>query len=463
MSSTPSRPNLSSRRSGTLLRAMRGLIGHPMFKGTGQLLVAQYVSAGVSMIATLVAARLLGPASYGKVAMLMAFPILVGSFFGLKSASISIRYMSRFRGEGRLEHLRGICKLGYLVDAMGAVLAFIVVAAISPFITSQLLNLPGTAWLTAMYAASLVFYSPTGSSGAVLTSLRRFGWLAVLSVLEKGITLLLVIGFLVAGRGVAGMMVAVTLSNVIAGIVAVVVATRALNEEGVPSWWRGSLGTIAPLKKELRSSFGWHFVTVTVAGLMGQLPLLLLGKLRDPKEAGLYRVATSILALGSFFEGALGRVAYPVLSARWGTGERQSLRLSLRRWTLYGGIPLGLLVLAMMPLLPVLVPAILGTAYQPMVSGAQLLLIGAAVSVTFFYLNQLFYSAGRMELWAKAYLIESVLVIGLALIVIPKWGFTGMAGLIGLGTALFNVAMAAVSMGIWSPPRPDEQPDLRFN
>ena len=89
--------------------------------------------------------------------------------------------------------------------------------------------------------------------------------------------------------------------------------------------------TFAP---EMRGVFGWNYLVVTWAGLIGQVPLIILAHLRGSEAAGFYRLATSIVTVGSFLETSTGNFAYPVLSARWGSDSRVRLIRALRRWTI---------------------------------------------------------------------------------------------------------------------------------
>lgn len=414
------------------------------------LAAAQYASAGLALATTLLAARMLGPGSYGRAAMLIAFPSLVWSLVSVKSSTVITRYVSAFRANGRTDELRGICKLGYGIDVISAALALVLVAFSSSAVTAHVLKLPHMAWLPVIYGASLVLLSLAGTTSAILSSFRHFGLMAGLALFERGAALLLVVWLLTAGRGIEGLVLAMATTNGLTGLLMVGTATRALRRDEVGTWWRGSVRAVASLRGELRSFFGWNFVTVTAAGVLGHLPLLLLGGLRGPQEAGWYRIASNIFAAGSFVEGALWRVTYPVLSGRWEAGERKSLRVTLRAWMLRAGLPIALLIAACIPLVPLLVPPVLGEAYRSLVTGTQIMLFGAAVSVTLFYLSPFFYAAGKFAYWSKAYLTYSALVLGLAVLVIPKWGFTGMATLTGLGTVVFNISMAILLTRMWS-------------
>jgi O-antigen/teichoic acid export membrane protein len=227
------------------------------------------------------------------------------------------------------------------------------------------------------------------------------------------------------------------------------VASRVLHCDGLGRWWRAPLRAVAPMRKELMAFFGWNYLMVTLNGIMTQVPLMLLGRMRGPEEAGFYRLAMSLTTASSYLETSLVRVTYPVLSARWGAGEQQGLSKTLQRWTLRGGLPGGALVLLMIPLLPLLILVVFGPAYMPMVWGAQVMLLASAVSAVFFWLRSFYFAAGRIGLWAKAYSLYTALITGLGWLCIQGWGFTGLASFIAAGTMIFTVSMVVVCMIAW--------------
>jgi O-antigen/teichoic acid export membrane protein len=79
-----------------------------------------------------------------------------------------------------------------------------------------------------------------------------------------------------------------------------------------------------------------------------------------------------------------------------------------------------------------------------MVTGTQIMMVGAAVSAVFFWLSSFYYASGRIALWTKAYGLYTVLIIGLGWIFIQQWGFVGFTMLITLGKILFTLLMGGL-------------------
>lgn len=423
-------------------REFRRALKHPLASEAGWLAASQYGSAVIGLLTTVVAARLLGPDAYGATSMITAYPNFLWSFVAIKSVSISTRYISSFAATDRYDNVKGICKLGYTLDFTIAAGNFLLVCASAHWIARDFFHLPGNAGLMIIYAASLLFSSLAGTSRAILTSRRRFRHLAAVYLCNEVLTFAIVGALLFSGFGVAGMVLGAAAGQASLGLIMAAVATDVLRRDGMGLWWTGALGSVAPLRQELLGMFGWNYLTTTLRGVMAQLPLMLIGALRGPQEAGFYRIALSFMTVGSYLETSLGQVVYPLFSARWGRGEKTNPR-TLKKWTLRGGLPTGALVLAGIPLVPLVVAPIFGAAYLPMTPGIQILMIGAAVGTVFFWLNSFYYAFGKISAWTKAYGANTLIVIGLAWFFVQEWGFIGLTLLMALGKIGFTISMAA--------------------
>lgn len=421
---------------------------HPMVSDAGLLAASQYVATGLGFLTMVVAARLLGPTEYGVAAIVMAYPTLLWSFVGVKSVSVTTRYIASFRATKRNDELKGMCKLGFLLDFIVSLAALFLVTVTGWWAAQHIFSMPEIPWLMVAYAVSFPFFSLTGTSWAILSSWQQFRWLAGIQVFDKGITLVLVLSLLFAGFGAPGMILGIAVGHVTVGLVMTALATATVYRDGLGLWWKTPVGNLAPLRKELGAFFGWNYLMVTFGGLMVQIPLILLGRLRGPEEAGFYRLATSLMNVGSYLEASLGRVAYPIFSSRWAVGHREGFKSTLKRWTLRGGLPVGTFLLLTVPLLPLGIRMAFGAGFEPMVLGAQVMMGSAAISAVFFWLHSFYYASGRIGQWTKVYGIYTVLVLGLAWFCIQRWGFSGMAGLVAVGKVLFTLWLAVMTAGL---------------
>lgn len=427
-----------------LVTEARFALRHRLALGAGYLTAGQYAAAALNILTNIVMARLLGPTDYGFTSLVVAFPTILWSFVGIKSVSVITRYVAGFRATGEPERLKGVVKLGYALDIGISLVTLILVAMGAWWVASHFYRRPDLAWLMVAYAASFPLFSLTGGSWAVLSSWERWQLLAVLEVLHPLMKLCLVTGLILLGWGVAGAVIGMAIAQAAIGITMLVTATYLLIWNGVGPWWRASWGTMDEIKGELMKFFGWNYLLVTLSGLVSQIPLMLLGRFRGPEEAGFYRLAVSITTVASYAKSSLGRVTYPIFSARWAAGNRDTIFVSLKRWTLRAGVPLGVALILFAPLLSLLIPLLFGTAFRPAILPAQIMILGQGISAPFFWLNSFYYASGRIGTWVKGYALYTAAIILAGAFLASRWGVTGFALLVAFVEVTFSVGMLAL-------------------
>jgi O-antigen/teichoic acid export membrane protein len=399
----------------------------------GRLVAGQYVGAAVAAVTPLVAARWLGPVDFGSAGLAMAFPTLIYLLAAVKSGTVTTRYLAESREARRPDDAKAVCAVGCGLDIVSAVIAFAVVAASATWVARDLYQLPGLAWLMVAYAAGFPFAALGGTGLAVLTAWRRFGVVAALEVVQPVVMLGLVLVVLTAGFGVTGLVLATAFSQALSGGLVMVAASKTMRADGIDAWWRGSWSQVWPRWRELRPALGWSYVTTTMGAVFTQLPVVILGRVQGPEQAGYFRLGAGIATTAAQLEGALARVVYPVLAAQWQPAAREKVRLLVSRWTLRSGLPAGALVVAATLLLAVLLPVVLSVSYGGMIRGTQIMMLAGAVGVVVFWVNGLLFAAGRFDLVGKASLVYGTLLVALGWPVGAAWGFSGMAVLTTVG------------------------------
>jgi glycosyltransferase involved in cell wall biosynthesis/O-antigen/teichoic acid export membrane protein len=422
----------------------QAIFRHRLAEGASLLAVSQYIAAALNMVTSVLMARLLGPTDYGLAALAVAYPALLWSFVSVKSMSVITRYVAIFRARRDPEKLKGIIKLGYSLDFFVSLFALVLVAISSEWVSKNFYRQPQLAWLMVIYAGSFPLFSLIGTSWAILSSWERFRLLAIFEVLHAFFKLILSAGLIMVGLGMAGAVIGMGLAQAGAGLIMMAAATDLLIREDLRAWWKESLKSVVPLKRELMGFFGWNYLLVTLSGLVVQVPMMLLGRFRGPEEAGFYRIALSVGTVGSYLEASLGRVIYPTLSGRWSLESEEKLIRALKGWTLKIGLPIsGILILTTI-FFPWLLPLLYGHSYRAAVLGVQVIMLGVAISVAFFWLNSFYYASKRVHLWVVGYAIYAILVIGLGWFIVRPWGFMGLSGLMTAGKVLFTLSMFAV-------------------
>lgn len=419
------------------------MVGHRAARDAGVMVIFRYIGAAFSLATTAVSARELGPEGFGLVALVFAYPTLVSSLVGVKSVSVTIRYLTVFRVSNSLTELRSMCKVGYVTDAAAAFAGFLVVVATAPLVAQHLLDLPRiTPWMI-VYSIALVVGSLAGTGRSIMTAFHRFTLLGLLQPLEKILSFCFVIAALAVGGGMESVAMAMAAAVAISGLASATLASRLLRRETGGGWLSADMRKVAPLRNELLGNFGWNYVIATLAGGLMQLPTLILGSLASAVEAGFLRLALAAVSQIGAVESSLWNIAYPKLSSRWTSEGAAGIRSSLRRWVLHAGAPLSALVVIAAFAAPYLVDFVLGADYGPMVRGLQIMMLGAAISLACFFVAPVYFAMGRLREWALYYGVYVACAVILSVLLGQAYGFVGVAASLGLTNVVFNLAISA--------------------
>src|SRR4030095_15474325 len=141
-----------------------------------------------------------------------------------------------------------------------------------------------------------------------------------------------------------------------------------LQRNGVGPWWKASVRNLDHLRGELVSFFGWNYVMTTLTGVVAQAPVMLLGVIRGPEDAGFFRLALALATGASYPVGAASQVLYSRLSAQMANqGMARELTANSKRGMIRAGLPMGAAIASSALLLPWLLPLVLGEGYRSMV------------------------------------------------------------------------------------------------
>jgi O-antigen/teichoic acid export membrane protein len=435
------------------------IVARKFLQDVGVLSVANVAGAALNFAQGILVARWLGPEQYGVVGLILSYPNFIYALFDARSVDASVKYLSEYHSRGDREGALAVCRLGCAVDLGVACLTFLVLAFTARLAAASIVHDPAVAGLIILYGAALVPRALVGTSNAVLAALGRFPVLALLGFATTFLRALLIVGFVLAGWQVRGVILANAVAAAVTGLF-----------YGALTWnlMRGAWGSFNPFgnlkalkggRRQIFSFLAYNNLNTLVATIPNQLDLLLLGYFRGPTEAGYFRLAKNLSTAVRFFTKPLQTVSYPALARLWASGDRPRFSRKVWRLALWVGLPSGFLVLLGTGALSYLLPLLVGDDFLPAVSATQLLWIGAAISLAFFWTRPLYLARGQIK---RLFVVSSIVTIIFALFypfVIRAWGYVGAAAW------LLSLQIAGVACGafwLWTPPaqaRAKQPPD----
>jgi O-antigen/teichoic acid export membrane protein len=357
----------------------------------------------------------------------MSYPALVYTFFDARSSEASVKYLSEFHVRGEKERVLVMCKLGYAVDFVIAVAAFVVILVTAGWASNYIAHRPKAVGLILIYGAAFLPRALGGTSRAVLATLSRFPMIAWLDSATTFFRVGLILALVLNGWQVAGVVWGNAIAMLVTGVLYGAVAYRLVKSTWGASWLQGKWYALKGKRRDIFGFLAYNDLNALLGMIPKQLDIVLLGYFRNPMEAGYYKLAKSIAGSLGYLVQPLQSVTYPEFSRLWGMGNKEVLRQKTRTLALHVGVVLGLAVVLGTALVPITVPPILGQSYRPAVLATQLLLLGSAIWLAFFWLRPVFMAQDRIRQWLSIRIAVVVLSFFAYPLVILQWGYIGLS------------------------------------
>lgn len=365
---------------------------------------AQAVTIAVQLVSTVTLARLLSPADYGLLAMVMVVTSFAGLFrdFGLSAAAIQ-------RGDLTAAQQNG---LFWLNLSIGGVL--MVVLALAAPLVAWFYGEPRLTAIATVLSVTFLLASAGTQSGASLIREMKFGRHAVATI--GGALVSLAVSIVAALRGERYW--ALVWGN-IAGTSATALLLLVLASFR-PSWPRRATGTRSLV------SFGASITAFDFVNYFQRnLDNILIGKVWGPDVLGLYSRAYQLLMFPiNAIRGPINSVAFPAMSKL--QGEPEKLRnYYLRATTLIALLSMPLCAFCYVAVGP-LVQVLLGDAWSGVSPIFQWLAVAAFIQPAAGFAGSLVMSLGQGKRYLYGGIFNS-LVYCTGFILAIRWGAVGVA------------------------------------
>jgi len=273
--------------------------------------------------------------------------------------------------------------------------------------------------------ANLVAESATG----VLQTFNRFRMIAIITVLQSMMTLLLIGAAYLLHGGLREVVIAYLIGKAIFAGFITVTALRQARQEWGNDWWRAPLAPIWERRRELlRFAFSTN-ISGTVNLVSRDSDILWISSLSSPVMAGYYKVAKA-------FTNVLLVPVTPLISATFREAAREvaekhweNVRYLLRSgsmisamWTLPAS--LGLVIFG-----PWLV-LLYGSEFRPAYPVLLILLLGVIVVNIFYWNRSVLLALGLPDFPTKVSVAVAVVQVSGMFILVPRYGANAMAALL---------------------------------
>jgi stage V sporulation protein B len=432
-----------------------------IIRNSGYLFSATGASALMSMLQSILAARLLGPATFGILGALTQFTSVVNRFASFRIDELVVRYVGHYEEMDDHPRAAAVFKMAAVLEISGSVLAFVLIWFLAPLGAKFFVHDPNLADWFRVYGlivlTNLIYESATG----ILQIFDRFRVIAVTTAAQSALTLMIIIGAVIFKQGLVAVVVAYMGGKVLGSIVITAAAFQAAAQAWGLGWWRAPLSL---LKSERRSLLTFAFSTnlsSTISLISKDSEVLWVSAFLGTTEAGYYKTAMAFTNLLQIPISPLPKATFPELAREIARKNWENVRYVLKQGSRLAAAYSLPVALALVFLGQPIIRFTYGIEYLPAYPALVLLLVGYTFT-NIFYWNRVALLALARPVFPTLVNFSGMLIkISLIFLLVPVYGYLAFAALLS-GYYSYTVGIAAARVfidlrartAVSSPPAP---------
>jgi O-antigen/teichoic acid export membrane protein len=405
-----------------------------------------WASTGLGIVGTLIAIRILGPADFGRLALVLATAAFFQLLLDLTSEEALVKYGFRYSAREDWGRFRRLLELASGIKLGSALVSGAIVALLAPF-ANDLFDTTGLTGPLLVAALLPLLQSGEGLAASALVLRGRYDLRGGFLTLSTGLRLVAIA--IAAPHGVFATVVALVVSQALTTLAIGVVAFAAIRR--FPRRARAPLAEDRPelLRFVLQSSIGTGLLS-----LRGWIAPILLGLVGTETQVGLFRAAQAPQTGFGALSSPVRLILLTEQTRDWEHGRPEAVLRGLRRYTVGSALLMAAVLVPLELAMPWLVRVFLGADYAPAVDAARIILLVAAIQLVFGWTKSFPVSIGRPSLRILAHGVETLVLIPVLLVLGSRYGATGAAGAVLVSTVAFALTWVLILLRLRREPLP---------
>jgi len=408
-------------------RMLRNPLIQRVIRNSGYLFTGSTISAAMSMLQSVLAARLLGAEAFGVLGIITVFASVINRLTSFRMGELVVNYVGEFSAQGEPRRAAAAFKAAALAEASSSLLAYALVVLLAPLGARYLAHDASYAGLFAAYGAMLLAHLVAESATGLLQHFDRFRFQGFIQVGQSLLTLVLIALASRAGAGLEAVVLAYLAGKVAWALAISAGAWVEASRRWGAGWWRAPLSLVGRHARGM-ARFGISTnLTGTLTLVTRDSEVLWLGALASPLQVGYYKVTLAILNLLLIPVQPLISTTYREVAREVATRSWTNVRYLLRSGSLISGAyslsaALGLVVFGRW------VVSLWGNEFLPQSYQALLILLLGVSAVNVFYWNRtVLLPLGMPEYPTKVTLLAAAAKVAAIFLLVPRLGAAGMA------------------------------------
>ena len=401
-----------------------------VIKTSSSFFSASTISTGLSVLQSVLAARLLGVASFGLLGIVMSYTTSVNRLLSFRMSETVVRYGGEYLEQKDEKKLAALVKASSFSEGIVSIIAFFVVILSADLATRFILKTPDTQRLLTLYAFGLLANFNVETSTGILQITHKVKQQGLINLFQAIVTASIITTAYFIDGSLEMVLAGYLIGKAISGLGILIVAQLQLRKVLQTNWLKASIRGLPDIKEMGIFAFTSNLSATAILAFR-ESELLWIGLFLSSEAAGYYKAAYAIVSLLSVPANPLILTTYPEFNRLIVQKSWARLKDFMRKVTSFSllynsAIAIGLIVFGKFIL------RIYGEEYVPAYPALLALLVGFVFNYIFFWNRPILLSLGLPGFPFKSTLVAGTLKIALAFPLVPRFGYIAEAGLLSL-------------------------------
>jgi O-antigen/teichoic acid export membrane protein len=399
-----------------------------VIRNSAHLFSSNSIALVLSFVQGILAARLLGAAGFGLIAIVMGYASTVNGLFSFRMSELVVRYGGEYLEKGQGQKAAALIKAAAVSEGAVSGFAFVFVALTAGLATRFIAKTPGVEWMFIIYGLGLLANFNTETSTGILQITDRVKLRGTVNLIQSIVSALIIATAFILKGSLAIILIAYLLGKAVLGLGLFIAAQIQLRRVLARGWMKTPFSVLPSFRELSRFAISSNLSATAILVFRESEPLWV-GFFLNPAAVGLYKIAYTIISFLSVPADPLILTVYPELNRLIVQKAWPRLRDFLRKVTTLAfaynfALALGLIFFGQWLLW------IYGEQYIAAYPALIALLVGLVFNYTLFWNRPLLLSFGlpTFPLWVT--LIAGLLKVGLSFLLVPRYGYVMEAALL---------------------------------
>lgn len=411
-----------------------------VIKNSGHLLSGNAVSAGLGFLQGILVLRLLGVTQLGLVVTVTTFATNINRLLSFRMSEVIVQRLGTMLPLGKKVEAAASVKAAMLTEAVTSVVAFLILVGLTPWAIVHFHQDIQATPLFLLYGLILLSNIVAESSTGVLQGLRRFDWIARITIVQSVVTAALVVFVFLSNGGIFEIILAYTVGKTINGLGLAVFAQLEIRKPLGADWWKTPLRSLPDPRGMFSFMINTNLNGTVYLFTRDNMPLYL-AYLLSATEVGYFSLALTLVQFIILPLDPLIGPTYAELSRTVGLKDWPATRQLLRRVSLMtAGV-----VLSVGAVLALAGRFLLAVVYRPETLPAYpallILLVGYGFAEIFQWNRPLLLALGQPGYPVLVVFLVGLVELGLIFWLVPQFGYLALAAIL---SAYFVVSIGII-------------------